>query len=88
MLTQFQQFKSNFPDLTTSLNFFTEDSETITFIDVETNRIEFLKVVTLSCGCCGDYELREDDLDYFINFMSSSDFDDLIQELKELIKTK
>lgn len=84
MEDQFNRFKTLFPDLTASLDFYTEHCETITFIDVESNRIEFIKSITLSCGCCGEYEQFDDDLDHFIGFLSDSDF----QELTDILKNK
>lgn len=82
MQTQFQQFKSHFPELTTSLSFFTEDCELITFIDTNSNQLEFTRTVTARCGCCSDSEQFDDDLDHFIDALSETDFHELMEELK------
>jgi hypothetical protein len=82
MQTQFQQFKDQFPELTTALKFYTEDCETVTFIDMDSNRVEFSRSVTSSCGCCSEYEQFDDDLDHFIDHLSESDFQELVTELK------
>jgi hypothetical protein len=80
-MTQFQQFQSQFLELTTALNFYTEDCETVTFIDTDSNRVEFNRSVTSSCGCCSEYEQFDDDLDHFIEHLSESDFQELLTEL-------
>lgn len=79
---QFQQFITQFPELTTSLNFFTEDCEQVNFIDTESNTIEFTRTVTARCGCCSDFEQFDDNLDHFIDSLSESDFKELMEELK------
>jgi hypothetical protein len=83
MTAKFKQFQSEFPELTTALNFYTEDCETVTFIDTDSNRVEFTRSVTASCGCCGEYEQYDDDLDNFIEGLSETDFQELLIELKQ-----
>jgi hypothetical protein len=65
-----------------SLDMFTEDAETILFIDLDDDRIEFHVTVTASCGCCGETEFREDSLTHFLEFISDSDFEELLSLIK------
>ena len=68
------------------VNFLTEFSETIYFICPETDRCQYYKTVTASCGCCGDIEEREEDLSYILEYMTDEDFNDFVEHIKELQK--
>ena len=63
---------------TQRIYFFTENAEQIYGIDIDNNTIYYSVSVTLNCGCCGDIEHREDNLDWFIGYMSECDFNDFI----------
>lgn len=81
---QFQQFKKLFPDLSTPVNFFTDDCEQVNFIDTDCNLVEFTTSVTARCGCCSETISHSGELNHFIDNLSESDFNELI----ELLKTK
>jgi hypothetical protein len=61
------------------INLFTEDCETITGIFIELNIIEYFVTVTASCGCCGEYEHRDYNLDEYLDLISEEDFNDLLK---------
>ena len=61
--------------------FFTEDCETITDLCVETNQIWYWKSFTASCGCCSEIVEDIEDLDWFIDYMSETDFNELITHI-------
>jgi hypothetical protein len=65
-----------------TIDFFTEDAERIYDINIDDNIICYTVSVTLGCGCCGDYEQRTNELDWFIFYMSESDFNDFIEHIK------
>lgn len=65
-----------------AIHFFTEDCETITFVDVEANLVEYYRYATASCGCCSEIIEHKSELDRFLSYMGESDFIDLIDELK------
>lgn len=69
-------------DQTRFKSYFTEDCETITSIDCENNTIHYYFSYVEECGCCSNIEEKESDLDWFITYMSDSDFEGLITELK------
>ncbi len=66
--------------------FFTEDCVTITDICVEKNTIWFWNSFTASCGCCS--EIVEDiaDLDWFIDHMSETDFNEFVEHIETINK--
>jgi hypothetical protein len=66
--------------------FFTEDCETITDLCVETNQIWTWKSFTASCGCCSDTTEDIEDLDWFIEHMSETDFDEFVEHVKTINK--
>lgn len=49
-----------------TIDFFTEDAETIIYIDIESDTIEYFVSVTAACGCCGENEFREDTITHFL----------------------
>ena len=63
-------------------SFFTEDCERITHFDLSANIIWFLTTGTASCGCCSETIDHQEDLDWFINHMSETDFDEFVVWLK------
>jgi len=63
------------------------DGTTYHSVDVDADTLEGLKLITLSCGCCGDYEHHTTDLSYELEYMDEDDYQDLITELLQL-KTK
>ena len=81
---QSQQFKEKFSTLRKSLQFYTEDCEIVTYIDTETNSIEFTKSILSSCGCCAEYEQFDDELDRFIDGLSESDFQELMTQIESM----
>lgn len=82
MVSQSQQFKTLFPDLSTVHHFFTDDCQLTTFIDTESNLVEFTTTVTARCGCCSDSEFHSQELESFMDSLSESDFELLVEELK------
>ena len=82
-MDNFTRLKQLFPDFIGAINFFTEDCEQVNFISLETNSVEYTKTVTASCGCCSDTEQREANLDWFVNCLSDSDFEELLFELTQ-----
>lgn len=82
-MENFTRLKQLFPDFVGAVNFFTEDCEQVNFISFENNSVEFTKTVTAFCGCCSDIIEREENLDWFVNFLSDSDFEELIFELTQ-----
>ena len=66
--------------------FFTEDCETITDICIETNTIWIWKSFTASCGCCS--EIFDDilPLDWFIDHMSETDFNEFVEHVETINK--
>jgi len=81
-MDNFTILKQHFPDFVGSVNFFTEDCDQVNFISIETNTVEFTKTVTARCGCCSDIEEHEADLDWFVNCLSESDFEEFLSTLK------
>jgi len=82
MVSQSQQFKTLFSDLTTTLHFFTDDCQMVNFIDTESDLVEFTTTVTARCGCCSDSESHSQDMESFMDSLSESDFELLVEELK------
>ena len=66
--------------------FFTEDCETITDLCIETNQIWTWKSFTASCGCCSDTTEDIEDLDWFIDHMSETDFDEFHDHIEAINK--
>ena len=64
--------------------FFTEDCENITDICIETNQIWTWKSFTASCGCCSDTTEDIEDLDWFIDHMSETDFTEFLEQVKTI----
>lgn len=64
-------------------SFFTEDCERITHFDLSVNIIWFLTTGTASCGCCSETLDHQEDLDWFLDHMSDSDFTEFVEWLKE-----
>jgi hypothetical protein len=63
-------------------SFFTEDCENVTQIIFEDNIVYYYTYSTASCGCCSEMLDKEIDLDRFITFLSDSDYQCLLDELK------
>ena len=63
--------------------FFTDDCENITRIDFENGIVFYFRYVTASCGCCSEMEDCETDLNHFLEYLSDSDYELLLDELKE-----
>ena len=82
-MENFTRLKQIFPDFIGAVTFFTEDYEQVNFISLETNSVEYTKTVTASCGCCSDIEEREANLDWFVDCLSDSDFEELLFELAQ-----
>jgi hypothetical protein len=74
-MTKSEIFKSKFPELKTTISFFTEDCEQLNFIDVPNDIIEFTTTTTLSCMCCNDIDSREEPLSHIMDLMSDEEFD-------------
>ena len=74
-MTKSQIFKLKFPELKTTISFFTEDCEQLNFIDVPNDIIEFTTTTTLSCMCCTDFDQREEPLSHIMDLMSDEEFD-------------
>ena len=64
------------------LGYYTDDSENIIRIDLEEEIVYYNVSFTGRCGCCMEIEERENNLDDFLKYMSDSDFEELIEELK------
>lgn len=64
------------------LGYYTDDSENIIRIDLEEEIVYYNVSFTATCGCCMEIEERENNLDDFLKYMSDSDFEELIKELK------
>lgn len=63
--------------------FYTEHCENITQIDFDGETVFYYVYVTASCGCCSYTEDREHELNYFLNYLTDSDFEMLLNELKQ-----
>ena len=66
--------------------FFTEDCETITDLCIETNTIWCWSSVTASCGCCSEIVEDIEDLDWFIDHMSETDFNEFVEHIETINK--
>ena len=75
------KFKTHFPDFSGEVYLYTDNSQTVNFIDVDGNTVEFTALVTLSCGCCSDVERITVNLDEFLDGLSDNDFVDLITDI-------
>ena len=71
------KFKTHFPDFSGEVYLYTDDSQTVNFIDP----VEFTALVTLGCGCCSDVERITVNLDGFLDGLSDNDFVDLITDI-------
>ena len=60
------------------------DATRFHFIDVDTDRLDGLRSVTASCGCCGEYIDHESELSYELEYMHMIDYEDLIAQLRIL----
>ena len=80
-MTKSEIFKDKFPGFKGVVDFYTTDSEQINFIDVDSDIVEFSVLVQLSCGCCHDYESREERLGYVMDYMSDGEFEELCSEV-------
>jgi hypothetical protein len=78
-MTKSEIFKSKFPKLKTTVDFFTEDCEQLNFIDVPNDRIEFTTTFTLSCMCCVDFDRREEPLSHIMDLMSDEEFKNICE---------
>ena len=54
------------------------------YIDVDQDRLEGVRSVTLSCGCCSDYEPFDSELSYELEYMCEDEFQELIEELENI----
>jgi hypothetical protein len=66
--------------------FFTDGCETITDICTETNQIWFWSSATASCGCCSETIEHQEDLDWFIDHMSETDFNEFVEHIETINK--
>lgn len=64
-------------------SFSTDDCEWVTDFNVPTNTIWFFTSGTASCGCCSETLDHQEDLDWFLDHMSDSDFTEFVEWLKE-----
>lgn len=64
------------------LGYYTDDSENIIRIDLEEEIVYYNVSFTALYGCCMEIEERENNLDDFLKYMSDSDFEELIEDLK------
>ena len=63
--------------------FFTDDCESIVQIDFENEIVFYFVYVTTSCGCCSEIEDHEKDLNHFLEYLSDSDYEMFLDEIKE-----
>jgi hypothetical protein len=66
--------------------FFTEDGETIIDICIETNTIWTWFSFTAPCGCCSESVKDKEDLDWFIDHMSETDFNEFVEHIETINK--
>jgi hypothetical protein len=85
MITKSQIFKSKFPEFKGVVYFYTSDSEQINFINVEDNIVDYTTSFQLSCKCCYDYESNIASLDYIMDDMSDTEFDELCDRIAKLV---
>lgn len=64
--------------------FLTDDCEEIQDICTKTNQIWTRKFVTASCGCCSESIEDTEDLDWFIDHMSETDFNEFIEHIQTI----
>ena len=84
-MTKSDIFKDKFPGFKGVVDFYTTDGEQINFIDVDGDIVEFSVLVQLSCGCCHDYESREERLGYVMDYMLEGEFEELCSEVAKHI---
>ncbi len=80
-MTKSDIFKDKFPGFKGVVDFYTTDGEQINFIDVDGDMVEFTVAVDLYCGCCYDYESREERLGYVMDYMLEGEFEELCSEV-------
>jgi hypothetical protein len=64
------------------LGYYTDDGEYLIRIDLEEEKVYYTITVIERCGCCSGNEDKESKLDEFLLYMSDSDFEIFITELK------
>jgi hypothetical protein len=62
--------------------FYTDDCESVTQINFDEETVFYYVYVTASCECCSYPEERETDLSHFLQYISDSDFEMILDELK------
>lgn len=69
-----EKFKKQFLDFKGVIDYYTDDSEQLNFIDVEADEVDYTKTFQLSCGCCSDVESNTGTLSYIMDGMRDQDF--------------
>ena len=77
-----QEIKKYYDDSNFKL-FFTNDCENIVKIDFENEIVFYFTSVTASCGCCSEIEDCETGLNHFLEYLSDSDYEMFLNELKK-----
>ena len=80
-LNRVEILKGLYP-LNLDISFDTEESHEITSIDIDKNLIYYNTYVTYECGCCSGVELNNDDLTWYLSYMSESEFEGLISNIQ------
>lgn len=62
--------------------FFTEECEYVSQIDFEKEIVFYYVYVTDYCGCCSRIDDRDISLDDFLKYLSESDYNLLLDEIK------
>lgn len=62
--------------------FYTDDCENVTQIDFDKETVFYYVYVTASCECCSYPEDRDTELNHFLQYLSDSDYEMLLDELK------
>ena len=81
-VSKYDAFIHLYPDFKGTVDYYTNNADTITFINVAENTIEYSYSFVAECGCCSDCDNDTEDLKWYLNNMDITDFNDLINSLK------
>ena len=80
MKERLEQIQTQFKGVSGSI-YLIIDGTHFDYIDVDQDRLEGVRSVTLSCRCCSDYEPFDSELSHELEYMCEDEFQELIEEL-------
>ena len=82
-MTRIERIKKEFKGVYGAIDLYI-DATRFHFIDVDTDRIDGMRTVTASCGCCGEDIEANSEISYEVEYLDDTEFEDLINQLETL----